>query len=56
MIAEARETPISVGEHAPQFTLKTANSAGGRSVGDSVALADMIARGTVIVEFLRGTW
>ena len=48
--------PVTVGERAPQFTLKTANAAAGRSVGDSVALADITAQGPVIVEFLRGTW
>lgn len=55
-IAQERDTPINVGDRAPQFTLKMANTAAGRSVGDSVALADITARGPVIVEFLRGTW
>jgi peroxiredoxin len=55
-IAQQRDTPLTVGERAPQFTLKTANAAAGRSVGQSFTLADLIARGPVVVEFLRGTW
>lgn len=55
-MAQERDTPISVGERAPQFTLSTVNSVAGRIVGESVTLADLIARGQVVVEFLRGTW
>jgi hypothetical protein len=51
-----RDEPITVGERAPEFTLKTANAAGGRGVGESVSLGELVARGPVIVEFLRGTW
>jgi hypothetical protein len=53
---EPRDEPVKVGERAPEFVLKTANAAAGRQVGDTVSLAELIARGPVIVEFLRGTW
>jgi hypothetical protein len=53
---EARSEAIRAGERAPEFALQTANVAAGRNVGDAVSLKELIARGPVIVEFLRGTW
>jgi len=41
---------LSVGGPAPPFTLPTANREG------SFSLRDLISRGALIVEFLRGTW
>ena len=41
---------LSVGSPAPLFTLPAANREG------SFSLHDLISRGAVIVEFLRGTW
>jgi peroxiredoxin len=43
-------TTLRVGDRAPQFTLSAANRA------ESFALDDMLRRGPVIAEFLRGTW
>jgi hypothetical protein len=50
------DEPVAVGERAPGFELKTANAAAGRGVGESVSLAELVAKGSVVVEFLRGTW
>ena len=48
------------GDRAPEFRLATANQAVGPTgelkTGDEVSLSQFIARGPVIVEFLRGTW
>lgn len=41
---------LHVGSPAPPFTLMAANADG------SLSLSDLISRGTLIVEFLRGTW
>ena len=41
---------LRVGGPAPSFTLFTANREG------SFSLRDLISRGALIVEFLRGTW
>jgi len=41
---------LRVGRPAPPFTLPTANREGGFS------LRDLISRGALIMEFLRGTW
>ena len=41
---------IEVGSRAPQFTLLAANREG------QFLLEDLIARGPLILEFLRGTW
>jgi peroxiredoxin len=53
---QARDESVRVGERAPEFTLKAANAASGNNVGESVSLAELVAQGPVIVEFLRGTW
>ena len=41
---------IKVGDPVPEFTLPAANR------DHPVSLAELRARGPVIVEFLRGTW
>jgi hypothetical protein len=41
---------LHVGSAAPPFTVSAANRAG------SFSLKNLIARGTLILEFLRGTW
>jgi hypothetical protein len=41
---------LGVGSSAPQFALSAANREG------SFSLVDLISRGPIIVEFLRGTW
>jgi peroxiredoxin len=41
---------LQVGSQAPQFSLTAANRDG------SFSLSDMLTRGPVILEFLRGTW
>ncbi len=47
----ARESStLRVGDRAPDFTLAAANQ------GRTVSLRKLLARGPVIVEFLRGTW
>jgi len=38
-----------IGDRAPDFTLPDA-------VGEMVRLADLLARGPVVVTFYRGTW
>jgi peroxiredoxin len=46
-----RETEtLKVGSQAPAFTLPAANSEG------SFSFVDLLSRGALIVEFLRGTW
>jgi hypothetical protein len=46
----AASSTLEVGARAPEFTLAAANREG------TVSLAELIARGPVILEFLRGTW
>ncbi len=41
---------LKPGDRAPEFTLSAANREG------SFALTELRTRGTVILEFLRGTW
>jgi peroxiredoxin len=41
---------LAVGSQAPSFTLTAANREG------QFLLQDLIARGPLILEFLRGTW
>jgi peroxiredoxin len=47
---------LRAGDRAPEFTLGSANNAGGVQAGQAVSLAQLTARGAVVVEFLRGTW
>jgi hypothetical protein len=41
---------IEIGSKAPQFTLPGANPQG------NFSLPDLIGRGPLVIEFLRGTW
>ncbi len=41
---------LRLGDRAPGFALAAAN------VAEKVSLSDLLGRGPVIVEFLRGTW
>lgn len=41
---------LEVGSKAPEFTLPSANPQG------NFSLRDLLARGPLVVEFLRGTW
>ncbi len=41
---------LRVGDRVPDFTLPAANQPG------NVALAELLKRGPVVLEFLRGTW
>jgi peroxiredoxin len=43
-------TTVKVGDRAPEFSLPSANAMG------EVSLRRLLAHGTVVVEFLRGTW
>ncbi len=46
----ANSTTLKIGDVAPDFTLAAANREG------TFSLAGLLARGTLILEFLRGTW
>ncbi len=41
---------LDIGDRAPEFALPSANGRG------QVSLAQLLQRGPVVVEFLRGTW
>jgi len=41
---------LRVGQPAPKFTLAAANREG------SFSLSELVSRGGVVIEFLRGTW
>jgi peroxiredoxin len=45
-----RTDTLQTGSSAPDFTLAAANREGAYS------LAELISRGALILEFLRGTW
>jgi hypothetical protein len=45
-----RTETLVVGERAPGFTLAAANREG------SFSLPQVLAQGTLVLEFLRGTW
>jgi peroxiredoxin len=45
-----RTDTLEVGSRAPQFSLAAANREG------SFSLSGLLARGKIILEFLRGTW
>jgi peroxiredoxin len=47
---QARTETLEVGSPAPDFVLSAANRDG------NFSLRDLLARGPVILEFLRGTW
>ncbi len=46
----ATDSAVRVGARVPDFTLPAANRPG------TYSLSEMLKRGPVIVEFLRGTW
>jgi len=48
-MADSTET-LQVGERAPEFALSAADREG------RFSLRELIQRGPVVVEFLRGTW
>jgi peroxiredoxin len=41
---------LRIGDRAPEFTLAAANR------GEVYSLPQVLARGPVVLEFLRGTW
>lgn len=41
---------LQVGDTAPDFTLPSANG------NDDLALSQLVQRGPMVIEFLRGTW
>ena len=45
-----RTETLSIGSRAPEFSLRAANLEG------EFSLCGLLARGTLILEFLRGTW
>ncbi len=45
-----RTETLVIGSRAPDFSLEAANREG------RLTLAGLLAQGTVILEFLRGTW
>ena len=45
----ALDRVVKVGQRAPDFTLPNTS-------GKSVALADLLARGPVVLSFFRGRW
>ncbi|HWH58908.1 MAG TPA: hypothetical protein VN682_14855 [Terriglobales bacterium] len=47
---QGKTETLDVGSKAPSFTLLAANREG------NFLLADLLARGPLILEFLRGTW
>ncbi len=46
----AESATLKVGDRAPEFSLTAANRA------ETITLSGLLARGPVILEFLRGTW
>jgi len=51
-----RTETLKVGDRAPEFTLAAANDTPIAKVRQNVSLSQLVARGPVVVEFLRGTW
>ena len=41
---------LNIGDRAPEFTLVSVNGA------EAVSSAQLLQRGPLVVEFLRGTW
>lgn len=52
----AESTTLRVGDAAPDFALRAANVFGKTGKPGTFSLRELLARGPVIVEFLRGTW
>lgn len=51
-----RTETLRAGDRAPEFSLAAANDTAVAKVRGMVSLSQLVARGPVIVEFLRGTW
>jgi len=51
-----RTETLKVGDRAPEFTLAAANDTAIAKARQNVSVSQLVARGPVIVEFLRGTW
>jgi len=47
---QRRTETLEVGSRAPEFSLRAANREG------EFVLSQLLTTGTVVVEFLRGTW
>jgi len=47
---QERTKTLQVGVRAPEFSLKAANREG------TFSLSELLRQGTLILEFLRGTW
>jgi hypothetical protein len=47
---QARTETLAVGSQAPEFSLFAANREG------SFSLSGLVAQGSLVIEFLRGTW
>jgi peroxiredoxin len=45
-----RTDTLAIGSLAPDFSLEAANRPG------SFTLADLVSQGSLVLEFLRGTW
>jgi peroxiredoxin len=45
-----RTDTLEIGSQAPEFSLQAANREG------TFTLSGMLAKGTLVLEFLRGTW
>jgi peroxiredoxin len=45
-----RTETLAIGSRAPDFSLQAANRE------ETFTLAGLLAQGTIILEFLRGTW
>ncbi len=45
-----QSSTLSTGSRVPEFTLAAANG------GQTVSLAELLQRGPLVIEFLRGTW
>jgi hypothetical protein len=47
---QERTETLALGSRAPQFSLFAANREG------SFSLSGLVAQGSLVIEFLRGTW
>jgi peroxiredoxin len=45
-----RTETLGIGSRAPDFSLEAANAEG------AFTLSELLAQGTLVLEFLRGTW
>jgi peroxiredoxin len=51
-----RTETLKIGDRAPEFKLPAANDTPIAKVRQNVSLSQLVARGPVVMEFLRGTW